>query len=142
MWVPTQDDAIVMFARFLKARHGTAASIVARTWRPGVFERSSSKQCEFRHLGYYRTRDNLGYHAFREKEQAKREAFFQACSSPCVIGSVAMWGEVIEHKRGWRSEYAAVRSITEIAGDISVWTKQWLLHELRAKYRCAVVIKI
>jgi len=30
MWVPTQDEAIVMFARFLKARHGTAASIVAR----------------------------------------------------------------------------------------------------------------
>ena len=30
MWVPTQDDAIVMFARFLKARHGTAASIAAR----------------------------------------------------------------------------------------------------------------
>jgi hypothetical protein len=26
MWVPTQDEAIVMFARFLKARYGTAAS--------------------------------------------------------------------------------------------------------------------
>ena len=30
MWVPTQDEAIVMFARSLKARHGTAASVVAR----------------------------------------------------------------------------------------------------------------
>jgi len=31
VWVPTQDEAIVIFARFLTARHGTAASIVART---------------------------------------------------------------------------------------------------------------
>jgi hypothetical protein len=31
MWVPTQDEAIVMFARFLTARRGTAASMVART---------------------------------------------------------------------------------------------------------------
>jgi hypothetical protein len=31
MWVPTQDEAIVMFARFLTARHGTTASMVART---------------------------------------------------------------------------------------------------------------
>jgi hypothetical protein len=30
MWVPTQDEAIVMFARFLKARYGTAASVVVR----------------------------------------------------------------------------------------------------------------
>jgi len=30
MWVPTQDEAILMFARFLKARHGTAAGNFAR----------------------------------------------------------------------------------------------------------------
>jgi len=30
MWVPTQDEAISMYARFLKARHGTAASELAR----------------------------------------------------------------------------------------------------------------
>src|SRR5262249_9255937 len=30
MWFPTQNDAVEMFARFLKARHGTAASKLAR----------------------------------------------------------------------------------------------------------------
>jgi len=30
MWVPTQDEATVMFARFLKARHGTEAGKFAR----------------------------------------------------------------------------------------------------------------
>jgi len=29
-WLPTQDEAILMYARFLKARHGTAASNLAR----------------------------------------------------------------------------------------------------------------
>src|SRR5262249_39546029 len=38
--------------------------IVSYVWRPGVFERSSSKES-----GSY----NLGYHAFRDKEQAERE---------------------------------------------------------------------
>jgi len=30
MWVPTQDEAVLIYARFLKARHGTAASKLAR----------------------------------------------------------------------------------------------------------------
>ena len=58
---------------------------------------------------------------------------------PSVIGSVAMWGEVIEHQRGWRSEYAAVQSITKINGNVSFRSKHSLLLELREKYGCAVV---
>jgi hypothetical protein len=105
---------------------------VAYTWHPGVFERSSSKRC-----GYH----NPGYHAFRDKEQAERQvSTFAAYKGwPCVIGSVAMWGEVIEHQHGWRSEYAAVRSITKITGDIPFWRKNWLLLELRQKYGCRAV---
>jgi hypothetical protein len=30
MWVPTQDEAVLIYARFLKARHGVAASRFAR----------------------------------------------------------------------------------------------------------------
>ena len=59
--------------------------------------------------------------------------------TPFVIGSVAMWGEVIEHEHGWRSEFAAVRSIIDITGNISFGSKDWLLLELREKYCCAVV---
>jgi hypothetical protein len=131
--------------RFWKLCNGLLYSVFASyAWRPGVFERSSSKRCEFRNLGYYKFRDdnNLGYHAFRDKERATREAFFHACWSPCVIGSVAMWGEVIEHQHGWRSEYAAVQSITEITGDNSLWSKQCLLQELREKYGCAAVTEL
>jgi len=31
MWVPTEDEAVLIYARFLKARHGAAASKLART---------------------------------------------------------------------------------------------------------------
>jgi hypothetical protein len=113
--------------RFWTLCHGLLHSVfVPYTWRPGVFERSSSRYC-----GH----NNLGYHAFRDNEQAERETSIQAYWLPCVIGSVAMWGEVIEHENGWRSEYAAVRSITEITGNIPFWRKHRLLQELREKYR-------
>ena len=126
--------------RFWKLYNGLLFSVFASyVWSPGVFERSSCKQCSFQNVAF---RDNPGYHAFINKEQAKREAFIHACWSPCVVGSVAMWGEVIEHQRGWRSEYAAVQSIIEIAGDLSHWSKQWLLQELREKYCCKVATEL
>jgi len=134
--VPTIRAGEIIGWRFWKLYNGLLYSVFASyIWCPGVFERSSARRCEFNNVGFiYKFRDNLGYHAFRDKEQAKREAFIHAYWSPCVIGSVAMWGEVIEHEHGWRSEYAAVQSITEIIGDISFLSKQWLLLELRERY--------
>jgi hypothetical protein len=116
--------------RVWKLRNGLLHSvIVPYTWYPGVFERSSSKQG-----GYYNY--NPGYHAFRHREQAEREAPMLAYSSLAAIGSVFLWGEVIEHQYGWRSEYAAIRSITKITGDIIFWSKQQLLLDLRERYDC------
>ena len=47
-------------------------------------------------------------HSETKSRQSVR-CLVQAYWLPCVIGSVAMWGEVIEHENGWRSDYAAVR---------------------------------
>ena len=103
--------------------------IVPYTWHPGVFDRSRSRwpRCyEY----------NIGYHAFRDKEQAERAAWEYIDWWPMVIGSVAMWGEVIEHEYGWRSEYAAVRSIVKIVGNSRFGNTQ-SLSDLREKYGCA-----
>jgi hypothetical protein len=62
--------------------------------------------------------------------------------SPAIIGSVAMWGEVIEHQYGWRSEYADVRSIIKITGERDFSSKQQLLLGLREKYGCLVVTEL
>jgi hypothetical protein len=105
--------------RFWKLHDGLLRSVfIPYTWHPGVFERSSSKQGGFK---------NPGYHAFSDKEQAECQASTHAYWAPSVIGSVAMWGEVIEHEHGWRSEYAAVHSIINITGYISFRIKHLLL---------------
>ena len=106
---------------------------VSYTWRPRVFERSSAERYGSEDRGYHLLSENLGYHAFKDREQAEREA---SCHGwyLAVIGSVAMWGEIIEHQYGWRSEYAAVRSITRIIGDRDFSSRQQLLLELREKY--------
>ena len=122
--------------RVWKLRDGLLHSvIVPYTWHPGVFERSSSKQCG--HNNY-----NPGYHAFRDKEHAEREGPRLVFSSLAVIGSVAMWGEVIEHEHGWRSEYAAVRSIIKITEDIGFRIEQRLLLDLGEKYGCPIVTEL
>ena len=125
--------------RCWRLRNGLLTSVfVSYVWHPDIFERSSTKRYghEDRPLG-----SNLGYHAFRDKEQAEREASWHGWY-PAVIGCVAMWGEVIEHQYGWRSEYAAVRSLTEITGAISYRNKHCLLLELREKYGCTAVTEL
>ena len=107
--------------------------IVSHVWRPGVLERASCKEC-----GPH----NLGYHAFKEREQAERQASEHICDwvvVVVVVGSVTMWGEVIEHQYGWRSEYAAVRSIIKITRARDFSSKRRLLLDLREKYCCAVL---
>jgi hypothetical protein len=120
--------------RYWKLHNGLLYSVfVPYAWRPGVFERASPKQ-----PGPY----NFGYHAFREIEQAQREALLFDYWWPSVVGSVAMWGEVIEHQYGWRSEYAAVRSIIKITGGVRFWIKHSSLQELRKRYGCSVVTNL
>ena len=107
--------------------------IVSYTWHPGVFNRSSSKR-----VGYYNY--NPGYHAFRHKEQA------ESATRPCTpSGRLSLsdpspcGAKYIERQHGWRSEYAAVRSIIKINGDIAFRSKQRLLLDLGEKYGCSVV---
>jgi hypothetical protein len=107
--------------------------IVSHVWRPGVLERASCKEC-----GPH----NLGYHAFKDREQAEHQASEHICDWVVVVGSVTMWGEVIEHQHGWRSEYAAVRSIIKITGNRDFSSKQQLrqlLFDLRERYGCRAV---
>jgi len=42
MWIPTQDEAVEMFARFLAARHGSAAAKYARKTAERLQEKGDS----------------------------------------------------------------------------------------------------
>jgi hypothetical protein len=37
-----------------------------------------------------------------------------------AIGTVKMWGEVIEHETGWRSQFAKLHSIDEVHGSVDI----------------------
>jgi hypothetical protein len=120
--------------RFWKLSHGLLYSVfVSYTWHPGVFERSSSK-----HIGLKEPRVSR----IQRRRAGRARGVLAPYISPAIIGSVAMWGEVIEHQHGWRSEYAAVRSITKITGDRDFSSKQQLLLALREKYGCALVTEL
>ena len=106
---------------------------VFQIWRPGLFERATCKDSG---------PENLGFHAFKDRERAEREASRHIYDSIAIVGSVEMWGEVIEHQYGWRSEYAAVRSITKITGELDFSCRQQLLLDLREKYGCTVVTEL
>lgn len=75
-----------------------------------------------------------GYYAFKSMEQVKEEFDSEwARHYGSAYGTVLMWGEVIEHEYGWRSEYVEVRSIDEVVSGYPLYGKD-LLPRLRAAY--------
>ncbi len=44
-----------------------------------------------------------------------------------ALGTVKLWGEVVEHERGYRAQYAKIASLDEVIGDVD-------LQALRDKY--------
>jgi hypothetical protein len=44
-----------------------------------------------------------------------------------AIGTIKMWGEVVEHEKGYRAQYAKLQAIDQVIGPVDI-------HELRRKY--------
>lgn len=50
-----------------------------------------------------------------------------------AIGTIRLWGQVIEHEYGYRAEFARVQSIDEVQG-ICIFKKKEVLQKLREIY--------
>jgi hypothetical protein len=72
-----------------------------------------------------------GVHAFKSQCDALSE--YACTGEPMVFGTVMLWGVVIEHERGYRAEYAKVRSIDLISG-VSWWRERRLIRRIRQRY--------
>lgn len=83
-------------------------SLVAPTiWNPGVTIEGGDVLTQEK---------QTGVHAFRERDWCYVEAMNCAIlKSPIVIGTVALWGEVMEHDFGYRAQYGKIVSIDDIA---------------------------
>jgi len=69
-----------------------------------------------RHLNDY---GGNGFHAFKTLEKCKQEyGYIHGFGLGHVYGEVALWGQVIEHKRGYRAECARVTRIMEVHENI------------------------
>lgn len=50
-----------------------------------------------------------GIFACKTQEQVFME--LEVYPSTYIVGTVYMWGEVVEHERGYRAEYASIKSL-------------------------------
>lgn len=85
-------------------------------------------------------RGGAGVYAFKTREDAEKESSIYRFTKPsqiCVIGSVRLWGDVIEHETGWRAQFAMIEKFVAVAkGDRS---DKRLLLDLAKRYTPDVV---
>jgi hypothetical protein len=139
--------------RCWKIERGLLRSVYQKdTWLPG-------QVLEGRELGDW---DQRGIHAWKDKGSKEyhdyirsylnqaddpfgRSLYFmggnglderEAVSRPAMVtGTVFLWGDVVEHERGWRAEFARVRSLDWIYPDETMMGReQEALADLRATY--------
>src|SRR6266446_7404205 len=59
-----------------------------------------------------------GIHAFKEPELLTKYLVKMRLDSTSIViamGTVKLWGTVIEHEKGWRGEFGAIRSIDQFS---------------------------
>jgi hypothetical protein len=70
-----------------------------------------------------------GLHAFKTYREAYYNYRCYQCGDTVIFGSVALWGEVIEHKIGYRAQYARIISLDKLLnnckGSRSYKTRKW-----------------
>lgn len=69
-------------------------------WKPRAVEHSPKVDARW----------GAGLHAFKDLKEARSQYFYYG-EYPVVLGEVSLWGEVIEHEKGFRAEYAAIRDL-------------------------------
>lgn len=114
------------------------------TWLPG-------QVLEGRELGDW---DSRGIHAWKDKGSKQYHDYIrgylnqeddpytrfvgtrESTLRPAMVtGTVFLWGDVVEHERGWRAEFARVRSLDWLYPDETMMGReQEALEDLRARY--------
>lgn len=123
---PVEDAGIsageIVAYRVWEVERGLLKSMVASyVWRPGEIAEGN-------------VAGGFGLHAFKAEGDAV--AAYREVGHR-VIGRVLLWGEVIEHERGYRAQYGAVDALLAIISEPSITEMFWrrgLLNRLRKTY--------
>jgi hypothetical protein len=68
-----------------------------------------------------------GIYSFRDVTRSQEDYWYSTGTEPLLFGAVKIWGEVVEHEAGYRSQFAKIVSLDY--GDSE------LLHKFRKIYR-------
>jgi len=85
----------------------------------------------------YRGMDmQAGVHAFKHQQDALCQygTPYNGVNDVRVVGTVLLWGDVVEHEDGYRAEWARVRSLDYIVGLKWHWQAKRTLRILRDRY--------
>lgn len=74
-----------------------------------------------------------GVHAFKSKSETLSQYYPYYGEQPTALGTVALWGEVIEHEKGYRAEFGKVLSLDMVMG-VGRWRETRTLRTLRERY--------
>jgi hypothetical protein len=74
-----------------------------------------------------------GIYSFRNVIRSKEEYWYSVGNEPLLFGRVKIWGEVVEHQTGYRSEFGKIVSLDY--GDLG------LLEKFRKIYRVTQVAR-
>lgn len=114
-------------------------------WKPGaVLEGRELGDWDSRGIHAWKDPASKEYHDYIRGYLNSRDMFLILGREPrdekpaMVTGTIFMWGDVVEHERGWRAEYARVRSLDWLYPDETMMGReQATLAELHAKYSLA-----
>jgi hypothetical protein len=75
-----------------------------------------------------------GIYSFRNVIRSKRQYGYPLSSGPIVLGKVTIWGEIVEHEAGYRSEFARIVSLDY--GDPELLAKFRNIYRLNQMFVC------
>lgn len=115
-----------------------------RVWHPGEIVVGDVDQIICRYLVELRG----GVYAFKHFNDCLAAFRANGLSSPgmvivgMVVGTVKLWGEVVEHRRGYRAQYARVHTLDQIAYYAGRGqAKQFRVERLREIYGVGTLIE-
>lgn len=107
-------------------------------WHPGTILEGREIE-DWGHRGVHAWKDPAGehYHDYiREYLNSPKSLSAGENLRPAMAtGSIYLWGDVVEHERGWRGEFASVRSLDWLYPDADMMGREReVLDNLREKY--------
>lgn len=135
--------------RCWKIQKGLLRSVYQKdVWLPGrVLEGRELGDWDSRGIHAWKDKGSKQYHdyirGYLNQEQDRRSLYIypsgdmpEVVLRPAMVtGTVFLWGDVVEHERGWRAEYARVRSLDWLYPDETMMGReQEALEALRTTY--------